>query len=378
LHPLARKLFGFYRETHLKNVIAGWNDFQAIHGCCCPELSEKLANLWAKAHSEPILLSQPEVFVFGNSQIEDAEVVGIAQLFSDPDNSKFCGQILSESYHKRDVIIVEGIDANMKIDPKEDSQTFFLTKTADVYGWEPIGYKELKDKIFEPLIYIEKKYASHIWMIKKLLADVNFTADSSEFRFHSGTRGELTLEEEEKLQLWQTLLDDFINNLILTIQQIHERLIDKEKQTILSTSDTSIVENFKKTYQTFLITPKHEHDCSLLQKSLEDLRTHYNLILLKAKYNSLWTAEQENFFKNSWPLRQKSLCNEINYHREQNKRIFVCAGIAHFFPNRGTGVSEVMETLSQYKFAVAIRNIPHNATYYSFADLAKKFMRQKD
>lgn len=379
---LARKLFGCYQETHLKTVILGWNSFQAVHGCVCPELSKKLSSLWAKKHSEQILLPQPDIFFFGNSQLKEAEVIGIAELFSDPDNSKFCSKLLSENYREGDVILVEGIDANIKIAAEDDIQTIFLSKQADIYGWEPVGYKELKDKIFEPLISLEEKFASHFLIVKRLLNNVHFAINPQEFKFRSVMKGELKLDDIEKYNLWQTLLDAFLESFISTILKIEECHIDKSKERPFDndklplrfgSSDNDLLDKFKETYEMFLQTSKTQNECAIVLQSLEDLKNHYNRILQKKKYNMPWTVEQQNFFRNTWHLRQESLCHEINYYRKLNKRVFVCAGSAHYFPNQGTAPSPVMETLNSYKFTVAIRNIPQNATYYSFAELAKKF-----
>ena len=243
LQILARRFFGMFPDSTLKNVIHHWNEFQIKHGNVCPELSEKLATLWMKNHSEQILLPIEKAFFIGNSNIENAEVIGIGQLFSHPDNPNFCGEVLSKHYRTGDVILVEGIDAERTLSSTYNFQTALMTPSTDVFGWEPVGYEALNAQVYGPT----------------------------------------------------------------------------------------------------------------------------------TTYSSTWTTVQNNFFRNTWDIRQQSLLNEIDYYRQLGKRVFVCAGAAHFYPNKGQNESPVISALKQHKFTIGLSNIRENATYYSFDALTKKY-----
>jgi len=379
IQVIARKLFGCYKETRLEKVIFGWNDYQAVHGNVCPELSEKLGSLWAKTHPKQILLPSPEVFSFGNAKLKDAEVIGICELFSDPDNSKFCGKILSEHYRDGDVILVEGVDANTKIAAKQVQQTMFLSKPAEIYGWEPVGFKELSEAVFESTISIENQFQSSSAIILKLLCNVNFLANPNEFKFNNSAVDALGLNTIEKAKLWEDLLNSSVKNFLNSLDKINERFADNNQTTseIIQSNITpnSPPADFKTNYHNFLQTSKDKADCYLLISSLKDVHNQYSKLLQKKKYSSMWSVAQNNFFKNTWGVRQESLCNEVSQNRELKKRVFVCAGAAHFFPNKGKNSSEVIATISEHKFTLIISNIKQNATYYSFKDLAKKFGR---
>lgn len=243
LQMLGRCYLGLYRETRLENAILGWNSYQIKHGNVCPELSEKLTSLWLKNNSTPILPPIQKTFFIGNSDIENAEVIGIGQLFSHAGNAQFCNELLAKHHREGDVILVEGIDAGKTISSKHNFQTALMQSATEVYGWEPVGYEELNAQVFDRA----------------------------------------------------------------------------------------------------------------------------------TTYGSKWTEAQNNFFRNTWDVRQKSLLNEIDYYRELGKRVFVCAGAAHFFPFKGLDNSPVISNLKKHKFTVGLANIKENATYYSFDALRKRF-----
>lgn len=391
IQRIARKLFGCYQETHLKNVVLNWNTYQAKHGCISPEFNEKLLTLWAKHHSESILMPPPNEFLFGNSNLRDAEVIGICQLFSDPNNSKFCGKILSEYYQEEDVILIEGVDANVKISSSQDMQTAFLSKPAEIYGWEPKGYAAQRDNLFETTIAIENQFQSNLSILLRLLNNINFLENLSEFQFkvaqkespigpdRSPTNSEPKLSQlspVDKEKLWQKVLHTTMENFLNSLKKIEERFVDKNlssaKDSELDSLFISAFQEFQKNYQFFLQTSKNKEDCNLFITELKKIYDQSNKCLQKRKYTRNWTVEQDLFFKNTWTARQESLCNEIERYRKQNKRVFVCAGSAHFFPNRGKSHSEVLATLINHKFCLAISNIPQNATYYSFEELSRK------
>lgn len=396
IQRIVRQLFGLYPETHLRNVILNWNVYQSKHGLINSELNKKLSILWALHHSDSILIQPPEVFFFGNANIGDAEVIGVCQLFSDSTNSKFCGKILSENYRDGDIILVEGVDRGVRISPLQDMQTIQLPSSAEIYGWEPQGYSAYRDDLFETSINIENQFQINSSILLRLLNNVNFMTNPLEFQFKiSGSHVLKALEEPvlsiesqfpgvEKEKLWEKLLNAAMENFYNSVKKIADRFVDKDKSFSLpgdsqfdAPSDRALQE-LQKYYLLFLQTPRDKEDCYIFIRELKKIYEQANKCLQKKKYTFNWTAEQNMFFQKTWAIRQESLCYEIERYRNLNKRVFVCAGSAHFFPNKGKGHSEVIAAMVKDKFCLAISNIEQNATYYSFEELSKKITQCKD
>ncbi|HEV8051981.1 MAG TPA: hypothetical protein VGP47_05755, partial [Parachlamydiaceae bacterium] len=352
----------------------------------CSELSDKLADLWLRNHSQQILLPLSETFFVGNSNIENAEVIGIGQLFSDPNNSKFCGKILSQHYREGDIILIEGIDAGKRVHRGQNPQTDFLTKPAEMYGWEPVGYEALNAQVFETAITIENQFKACSILALKLINNHHFLFDPLEFerlfpRDNSLSSNpnrdsqDLEISQIEKDKIWQELFTDVMERLLKTMYKIENYASDSHTPDSVNNFTThpenTQVGEFKKNYQIFQQSQKRPEDCTILAKSLQSIFTSCLDAFQKSKYRNKWTAIQNNFFRDTWDVRQNSLLNEIENYRGLGKRVLVCAGAAHFFPNKGKIDSAALSALKQHKFTIGLSNIKENATYYSFDELSK-------
>ena len=386
----ARKFFGCYPDTTLKNVIRSWNDYQIKHGDVCPKLSEKLTSLWMKKYSEKISFHKSETFSVGNISIKDAEVIAIGHLFSDPHNTQFCCNLISANYKHGDVILVEGVDANKIFSSEQCPLTNLLINPANVNGWEPIGFEALHAKVFESTINIETHFTYNANLAIKLLKNVNFFTTPSKFKFsivkkHDDgsqiNKDEAEIEwnsllVQEKEQLWKEIFSNAMKNFLESVGKIDERLYKPNVSMEDEFTKVAVnqVETLIKELEKFILSQKNRDDCAyVIEEIIKTFKIYYQAFQ-KDKYRSKWTTLQDNFFVNTWGIRQHSLSNEIDRYRELGKRVFVCAGAAHFFPNKGKNDSEVIRTLKKYKFTISLSNIKENATYYSFHEIRNKYL----
>lgn len=350
LQILTRRFLGWYQDTTLRNVIKSWDAYQIKHGNICPELTEKLSSLWKNNYFTVAPFRTSDTFYIGNSKIENAEVIGIGQVFSDPNNSAFCGKLLSLYYKPGNIILVEGVDAGRILSSDQNPQTSLLKSSAEIHGWEPMGYEALNARVFESTLSIENQFRFSASMALKLINNKNFQKNEGS---------------------WNQLFISAMENFFEAIDKMTERLPEEHPSD--SSDKLPRLEEFKKQHQFFLESQKTNDECKSFIEAFKHFFKKYHQSFQKSKYTHKWTAAQDNFFKNTWGIRQQSLSNEIERFRKLGKRIFVCAGASHFFPNRGKNDSSVMATLQQYKFTVGLNNIKQNATYYSFDALAKKF-----
>lgn len=380
---LARKFLGFYKETTLKHLIQSWNKNLLVNGNVSPELTGTITALWNKKYSQPVPIHTAETFYVGNSPVEDAEVVCIGQLFSDPDNTNFCGKILAKYYRPGDEVLVEGIDSNHTICSSDNEQTIYLNPTVDVQGWEPVGYEAMHNKVFGTLTKLENQLKSSASLALKLLNNVHFSKDPNQFTFRIIPKEEPLSNEEGASNdanyeftsqnyeiIWNALLQKAVENFIESIELADQPNKKESEDNIPAMTDPECV---KQHLQTLMESQKNDEDCAILIKTINHLFAKYESRFKEEVYKKHWNPTQELFFKTTWKVRQQSLSLEIEAKRKLGKRIFVCAGASHFFPTAGKDQSEVMETLKKYKFTIGISNNKQNATYYSFKDLSEKY-----
>lgn len=377
---LLRKIFGCYKDTHLNTIATAWNAYQCKHGNVCPELNDKIAQIWAKHHSTPILSPLAKVVYFGNSKLSDADVIGICQLHSDPKAAKFTAKIITENYREGDVILVEGIDADKMVTADTIPQTLYFPKNAEIQGWEPVGFQALSAFIFEPTLSIISQFESSSSIFLKMMSNVNFEREANDFKFVDANNAPQTFTIEQKTEIWNNWLLELTGSLIETIGKISTRFVQNNRPdnstSALQDDDHPFAKQldlFMDAYKTFALSPNKKEEADHLTSLFKDLYKRCSECIIKNKHHKGWTEVQNNFFANTWDVRQQSLANEIKRYRDQQKRIFVCAGAALFFPKRDTESSPTLNTIREHKFTLGIQNNKKNATYYSFANLAQKY-----
>jgi hypothetical protein len=371
---LARKFLGWYQETHLNVVAKALNAYQASHGNFSPEIFKLINDRLVKSHQGQILDPVPEIFYFGNTTLNDAEIIGICQLHSDPDEAKFTAKILNENYREGDIILVEGIDSDKEVRPDAITQTLYFPQKAEIYGWEPIGFEALSAFVFESTIAILDQFQNQTAIIVKLLNNINFEKEPEDFKFVYANKEQEKDFHNHKPTLWNNCLQIASGRLIEAVGKIDARYVQNNppEQKTPEHPFSAQLHAFMDGYKTFALSSKNEEEVIRLKELLTDLYTTCNQCISEEKYKN-WTKVQDNFFVNTWDCRQDSLALQIKNFREQQKRIFICAGAAVFFPKRGYGNSPVLDTITQHKFTLGMQNIPKNATYYSFSDLRKRF-----
>ncbi|MBA3815753.1 MAG: hypothetical protein H0X29_04385 [Parachlamydiaceae bacterium] len=363
----------------MKTIAKAWNDYQLANGNVCPQLSEKITTFWAKKHPIPVLKQLSEITYFGNASRSDADIIGICQLHSDPNEAEFTAKILNANYREGDVILVEGIDSNRNPLPDTSQHTLHFPKNATIFGWEPIGFEELSAFVFESTISILTQFETNATVLKKLLKNINFEKDPNEFKIISPEKEREKYSVEEIIAIWNNCLGATIGNLIEAMGKIDARFVQNnvaEKQNspaqISEHPFSKQLNEFMERYKSFALSFKSEEDAENFITLFSDLYERCKNCITKNKYAG-WSQVQNNFFSNTWDIRQQSLSHQIKKFREQQKRVFICAGAALFFPNRGKDSSAALDTIREHKFTLGIQNNLSNATYYSFAELAKKW-----
>lgn len=350
LDVIQRNYFGYYKDTHLKHIYRAWSQYR-LQDDLYPKITVRLNHLWSKTY--PKKTPPPFAHFIGNSLLQEARVIAIGLLHTDPTSAYMTGKILSEYYKEGDAIIVEGVDADVSLNAKEVPMTALMSKPAIVQGWEPVGYTEMQSKIFAPALALDSAFRASIAQIEDLFK-------------HVKSSGQTSLDSDAKTQeiLWFKLLDKAILCLTGVIKKIEEG----EQENLSNSSKELII-----SYNQFLSSLQQPNDISLFLKIFKNISCNCQKFLEKKKYNSLWTPEATLFFKESWPIREESLCHEIQSNLDLGKRVFICAGSARFFPNKGKSESQVVNLLKNHKFTIGLANNTENDSYYSFKKLFKQF-----
>lgn len=383
LQVLLRKIFGSCKTTHLAHIAREWNRHQLKYKDICPHLTDKLKALWSKTY--PKHEFPPLVKFFGNSSPLEAQVTCIARLHTDPCDSEICGKVL-EDYREGDVILIEGVDVDVEINAVNNPQTKCLGKPAKARGWEHVGYTAAHNKIFGPTLELDSAFVKCNIQIRKLFDNVKFNNAEKLHIYDKPKDGEIgppkriEFNAEEREKLWYGMFASAISNLEDVLKSIEAKKVGPNPSAIPAKGDVpspSILlemplhEQLQACYQQFKKSGKSFQDFAHFATDLEELLSRSGQQLEKMKYTSMWTPEASQFFRDSWSVRQSSLCTEIDRWCEEGKRVFLCAGSKHFFPNKGKSKSEILPTLSKYKFTIGLANSAENVSYYSFDELAK-------
>jgi hypothetical protein len=268
-------------------------------------------------------------------------------LHSDPDEAKFTAKIIRENYQKGDIILVEGIDADKIVRANEVPQTVHFPKNAKILGWEPVGFQELSNFVFEPTISIIKEFESQAAIFIDLMNRIHF--------------------EKKQLDSLKCATECFIK----TVGKIDARFSEVDSNNPAS-AITPRLNLFLDEYKSFALSPKKDGEGKKLLSIFSDVYDACKACITQNKYKR-WTQTQNNFFLNTWSKRQESLSHEIHKNLELQKRVIICAGAALFFPKRGTECPNSLNAIREHKYSLVIQNNESNANYYSFADLSNRY-----
>lgn len=344
---LRRRFLGAFKHTHLKHVARAWSSYQHQQANFCPKITLRMTKLWSKTYpKETCAPYDCMMTLLGNAPLAEAQVIGIGQLYTDRFDALMTGKFLSTHYKEGDIILVEGFDVDKKIDAKQVPTLAYLDKPADVQGWEPVDYTELHNKVFETSIAFDFVLRSSITQVLALLTSKQ-----------SGQN----VTNVEWSQIDQALT--YINKVLKKIEESDPK----------DAAATEFQKELGAMHQAFHKTAGAAQDCTSFLNAFIPLAEDISALLEKKKYTSLWPKEADIFFKASWPIRQESLSDLVDHYRGEGKRVFVCAGAKHFFPNRAKAESEVHKTLSKHKFTIGLANTYENDSYYSFHELFNKY-----
>lgn len=142
-----RKYFGFYRSTHLKTIAKAWSKVSQNKEYRDNKLNKRIHSLWEKKFPNKIF---PYALALGNSSLEKAEVICIAEQHGLKSSKEVMAHIINRYYREGDIILLESLKAGTE---KRAEEIFgpLLKKGLIVKGWDVEGL----DSIFNT---VDKKY----------------------------------------------------------------------------------------------------------------------------------------------------------------------------------------------------------------------------
>lgn len=355
-----RNCLGLYKQTRLPQVLNEWKRYQFENGQKFPLLTERLEALWAKTYPKREL---PYHSYFGNADVAKAQVINLGLLYTDPFDLPSAAKFISKHYTQGDIVLIEGVDIDQKVVVDKNQLTKLIDKPVIVQGWEPIGYTEAHAKVFEASLNFDSACAHYIFEFGVLFENPRFQ-DGTRLSFcdpSSNERKKIDLDAKGLEKLWERIFKNQILGFQKLMKQIGEA--SKEPDVFLPYS-----ERLMASFDLYV----RSQDLSVLKREINEITTTVQQILEKKKYRNLFNENASRFFADTWPIRQASLAQQIDRCCSAGKRVFVMAGAAHFFPNRGKTASQVVDTLKKYKFTIALGNSESNKQYYSFKELRAK------
>lgn len=316
LNPLQlffRRFFSAYKSTYFNHIFFHLNAIETKEGAT-EKCFIRIQDLWIKKHLRMV----------GNSEIGSsaAEVVCFAERHLDEVlRSAFC-RLIDQHYRKGDVILVEGLEAEKRKPLKKLFQTKYVKIDGYGYGWEPKDFEKLSRALLEN----RRQYrllSQSLHHIKRKIPHNHLT--------------------EEEI-----------------------RILEKEIELLIK--------------KIFLLSRYYKgHDPSFAQKSAQLIQAVFlelknglssgkNLLYVVAKiFAELENEKERALYRNmketdfqeiirGAPRRNASLIQQIEKARNENKRVFVIGGAAHFlqvYPKEKDNTSQaVRNALQKYKFTI--------------------------
>lgn len=322
-----RKVFGFYKETHLKRICEEWT-FTSEEMAETP-FEEKIKAIWNRAYPNKPMPNPVYFQKFGNTNLSAADIYCYGEVHTDDTMRKKIGEDINNRYRPGDIILVEGLEAGKIVKAKDGPQTQkYLNPDFDVQGWEPENFEDL----------IAPFTAHHKVMLKKLTDtyDSIVKAIPSSNDYTSAELDHLKAQLPIFVQSYKELCEYFNHDKENLPQGEMVFNYFSEVFEIQKLKFDSKIDVFKYVIAKFL--------SKLEKKQTRALYAYHNPEGVTAALASI-------------KPRNATLCQEIEKCREQGKRIFLIGGYAHFLhtkSNKEEGVDEFQDTLKKHKFTLFI------------------------
>ena len=328
---LARTILGWYKETRLETVIEGWNrykvgriEFKPEKYKDLPELEKRLQDLWKKSRgpAEPF---PPFALFFGNcDNMKKAQVICFGERHGDKAFRKFTSMIINKLYRPGDIVLVEGRVAGKPVRPKDFPCTQHIRQDVKMQGWEP-KIKQIKFSKRDEM--------------RNGLRDKNkaFLA-----KFPKKIKAEQIDELEKKTKA-------FFHEELLSFYEFFFPKLELRREAL---------ERVERTWSNFFSAVRKKEFNSpinawktLFMHFIEELYDRMEKVIYKHI-----TAEESKKIDEEIPIRNDSLCSEMDKHTRSRRRVFIIGGALHFFRSPEGDRDKVVDALKRRNFILATPN----------------------
>ena len=311
LQLFLRKIFNFYKETHLNEVFKMCRNLSTDHSQIA-DCQRRIQAQWDKKNLSNL----------GNANLSNAQVICFAESHEDESFRSRISHIIDTYYREGDIILVEGLAANETEKRKEHDQTFLIKRECLIQGWEPVNFDNLPGNKYALAEMQYRQYQKQSKQIQELC------------------QTELTNEQLVKLE-------KKIKSFLQSMNQVHIYYetpikLRKKREDIVNEYFNQIkaqhLPNDRKKEALFLKYVIYR----LVEPLNKEWRKHYQKNKGSIEFNQV--LEQRNH----------SLIQKIAKHAQINQRIFVIAGASHLlkFPSSYMNIQKVTDELKKHLFLI--------------------------
>lgn len=305
-----RKILITQKSTHRKHIIKHINQIE--------EGDKKVDYIKG-------ILAKRKLIGLGNAKFSKANVICIAEKHYQNSLQATYSRIINKYYRKGDVILIEGQQANHKLNPdlNNDQAKYFHPSDYDIFGWEPLDTEieatpsqKIADKMANECITSYKDFINFFNSLEK--SNLEFEDISK--------KANLLKEKIECLNKYYQSNSDIVVNANHFIDEALGKLKNNR-------SDLSFMQFVKKA---FVELDKNHEKAALQNVTEEDIRVA----------------------KKTLAARNDSLIREINKYRKEGRRVWVIAGQGHFLHGENdlnfSSVTKVQICLKKHKHVIFV------------------------
>lgn len=278
LQLFLRKFLGFYKSTHLTNIIRAWKEYRKAH------VAYKNTALKNRIHA---LVFPPKKFLssWGNVDSIEANVFVFPETHTHKNYRKIVNQYINDHYREGDVVLVEGVVAGKA---KRNQQVKDLKEGIQVFGWDHPHFKDLAN------LAVLSKHQHMLAKMERLITELQ--SKKYDFACFGTMLGKITSEIQKLASYFEPTMSS--SDIEAWVKAFYEKSKGADDpRGLFQALVLMAVRSFEKNQE-------------------------------KAFYNHFSSEDVKKVFK-SIQLRNQSLVGEIQKYRALGKRVFVIAGSSH-------------------------------------------------
>lgn len=316
--------FGFYKSTHLKNVVYHWERHKLSYKPFDKTLEKRFQTLWQKTYPKKLPLSF--ALYFSNQKevkLDSVNLILFAEKHTKHSHRKFIGEVINQFYRPGDIILVEQSDKE-DLKMQNCGQLKYVKRKCIVKGWDPL---QRKSEIFDATPPAEKKKE-----LEEILA---------KFLIQFPKKKRFTNEDYQKIE---NSIDLLIKDLTPYLKYFHSKREEIEK-TIAALSSIKNLAKEKK------ILRRNQ----LLKETSNALERTF-ILADKMRYRH-FTPKGRAIVRETVAERNAALAKAILENSQPGKRVFVIAGALHLVAARSklqANLKLVKDAMSKHNFVLAI------------------------